>query len=301
LHRTFNANNMERKDFIKNVLFTGVISALAPHVLKATNSKSVKSTYDNLMQKVGFNHLPNKNISTMKTVIHKAETRGHANHGWLNSHHTFSFANYYDAERMHFGALRVLNDDQVDPGQGFGTHPHDNMEIISIPLEGDLEHKDSMGNEAVIKEGDVQVMSAGTGIYHSEYNKNKDKDVKFLQIWVFPNKKAVEPRYDQISIRDIEVENKFYQVLSPNKDDQGVWVHQDAWFSIGKLTKGGSDEYKINKKGNGVYAFILEGEVEINNEKLAKRDGIGIWDTESITVKASENARVLLMEVPMSH
>ena len=301
MHRTFNANNMERKDFIKNVLFTGVISALAPHVLKATNSKSVKSTYDNLMQKVGFNHLPNKNISTMKTVIHKAETRGHANHGWLNSHHTFSFANYYDAERMHFGALRVLNDDQVDPGQGFGTHPHDNMEIISIPLEGDLEHKDSMGNEAVIKEGDVQVMSAGTGIYHSEYNKNKDKDVKFLQIWVFPNKKAVEPRYDQISIRDIEVENKFYQVLSPNKDDQGVWVHQDAWFSIGKLTKGGSDEYKINKKGNGVYAFILEGEVEINNEKLAKRDGIGIWDTESITVKASENARVLLMEVPMSH
>ena len=301
MHRTFNANNMERKDFIKNVLFTGVISALAPHVLKATNSKSVKSTYDNLMQKVGFNHLPNKYISTMKTVIHKAETRGHANHGWLNSHHTFSFANYYDAERMHFGALRVLNDDQVDPGQGFGTHPHDNMEIISIPLEGDLEHKDSMGNEAVIKEGDVQVMSAGTGIYHSEYNKNKDKDVKFLQIWVFPNKKAVEPRYDQISIRDIEVENKFYQVLSPNKDDQGVWVHQDAWFSIGKLTKGGSDEYKINKKGNGVYAFILEGEVEINNEKLAKRDGIGIWDTESITVKASENARVLLMEVPMSH
>lgn len=291
---------MKRKEFIKNALLTGVVSAFAPQAIKAANNKAVKSTYDSLMQKVGFNHLPNKNINTMNTVIHKAETRGHANHGWLNSHHTFSFANYHNPERIHFGALRVLNDDKVHPGKGFGTHPHDNMEIISIPLEGDLEHKDSMGNVAVIKEGDVQVMSAGTGIYHSEYNKNQDKDVKFLQIWVFPNKKGVEPRYDQISIRDIEEENKFYQVLSPSKDDQGVWIHQDAWFSLGKFTKGKSDEYKINKEGNGVYAFILEGEVEINNEKLAKRDGMGIWDTESITVKASENARVLLMEVPMS-
>jgi len=236
----------------------------------------------------------------MKSVIHKAETRGQANHGWLNSHHTFSFANYHNPERMHFGVLRVLNDDQVQAGQGFGTHPHDNMEIISIPLKGDLEHKDSMGNIAVIQEGDVQILSAGTGITHSEYNKNSSKEVKFLQIWIFPNKKNVTPRYDQISIRDIQKENEFYQVLSPNKDDQGVWINQDAWFHIGKFDKGHAAKYTLKKEGNGVYAFVLEGDLEINNEKLTKRDGMGIWDTESITVKASENTRVLLMEVPMS-
>lgn len=235
----------------------------------------------------------------MKTVIHKAETRGEANHGWLNSYHTFSFANYYNPNRMNFGVLRVLNDDTVQAGMGFGTHPHDNMEIISIPLEGDLEHKDSMGNIAVIKEGDVQILSAGTGITHSEYNKNKDKEVKFLQIWIFPNKKDLTPRYDQISIRDIEKENEFYQVLSPNKEDKGVWINQDAWFHIGKFDKGKSDEYKIKKEGNGVYVFVLEGEVEINNERLAKRDGFGISGTDSFKVKANENARVLLMEVPM--
>lgn len=235
----------------------------------------------------------------MKTVIHKAETRGEANHGWLNSYHTFSFANYYNPNRMNFGVLRVLNDDTVQAGMGFGTHPHDNMEIISIPLEGDLEHKDSMGNIAVIKEGDVQILSAGTGITHSEYNKNKDKEVKFLQIWIFPNKKDLTPRYDQISIRDIEKENEFYQVLSPNKEDKGVWINQDAWFHIGKFDKGKSDEYKIKKEGNGVYVFVLEGEVEINNERLAKRDGLGISGTDSFKVKANENARVLLMEVPM--
>ena len=291
---------MERKEFIKKAILTGVVSAIAPQALKATNSKPVKSTYDSLMQEVGFNHLPNKNINTMNTVIHKAETRGNANHGWLNSHHTFSFANYHNPERMNFGVLRVLNDDRVQAGMGFGTHPHDNMEIISIPIEGDLEHKDSMGNVAVIKEGDVQVMSAGTGITHSEYNKNKDKDVKFLQIWVFPKEKSVTPRYDQISVRDIEKDNEFYQVLSPNKDDQGVWVNQDAWFNLGKFTKGSTDQYKIQKTGNGVYAFILEGEVKINGEQLSQRDGMGIWDTDSITVKATENARVLLMEIPMA-
>ncbi|CAG0904228.1 unnamed protein product [Cyprideis torosa] len=184
----------------------------------------------------------------MNSVIHKAASRGHANHGWLDSYHSFSFANYYNPDRMHFGALRVLNDDRVQAGQGFGTHPHKNMEIISIPLEGDLEHKDSMGNVAVIKEGDVQVMSAGSGITHSEYNKNSDKEVKFLQIWVIPNQENVTPRYDQISIRDIAEENKFYQVLSPNKDDQGVWIHQDAWFHLGKFSKGKSDTYRLNKE-----------------------------------------------------
>jgi len=291
---------MERKEFIKKSILTGVIGALAPQLLKAENTEQTNSTYDKLIEQVGFNHLPNKEYKTMNTVIHKAATRGHANHGWLDSHHSFSFANYHNPERMNFGVLRVLNDDQVNPGMGFGTHPHDNMEIISIPLEGDLEHKDSMGNVAVIKEGDVQVLSAGTGIYHSEYNKNADKAVKFLQIWVFPKAKNVAPRYDQISIRDIEKENRFYQVLSPNKDDQGVWINQDAWFHLGKFKKGNAEEYKIKKSGNGVYAFILDGEAEINGEKLSKRDGMGVWDTASIQVKASEDARVLLMEVPMS-
>ncbi|MCG8838981.1 pirin family protein [Tenacibaculum dicentrarchi] len=236
----------------------------------------------------------------MNTVIHKAETRGKANHGWLNSHHTFSFANYQNPERMNFGVLRVLNDDIVQAGMGFGTHPHDNMEIISIPLEGDLEHKDSMGNVAIIKKGDVQVMSAGTGLTHSEKNKNSDKEVKFLQIWVFPKEKNVTPRYDQISIKEIAKENEFYQVVSPNKEDQGVWLHQDAWFNLGNFTKGSSAEYKIKKEGNGVYVFILDGEVEIDGENLSKRDGMGAWNTDSINVKATENARVLLMEVPMN-
>ncbi|WP_108424293.1 pirin family protein [Flagellimonas amoyensis] len=235
----------------------------------------------------------------MKTVLHKADTRGHADHGWLNSHHTFSFAAYQNPERMHFGVLRVLNDDQVAPGKGFGSHPHDNMEIISIPLEGDLEHKDSMGNVTTIKEGDVQVMSAGTGIFHSEYNKNDDKQVKFLQIWVFPNKRNVEPRYDQISIRDIEKKNAFYQVLSPNPDDEGVWVHQDAWFHLGKFESGAMDTYTIKKEGNGVYVFVLEGTVDINGQQLEKRDGFGLWETDSFDLKSNTDSRVLLMEVPM--
>ena len=236
----------------------------------------------------------------MNTVIHRADSRGHADHGWLNSHHSFSFANYYNPDRMNFGVLRVLNDDRVAGGRGFGTHPHDNMEIISIPLEGDLEHKDSMGNVAVIKEGDVQVMSAGTGITHSEYNKSRDKEVKFLQIWVFPKAKNVTPRYDQISIRDIRKHNEFYQVMSPSKDDQGVWINQDAWFHLGEFDSGASAEYKIRKGGNGVYAFVLEGEVELEGENLSTRDGMGLWNTDSIKVKASKNARVLLMDVPMS-
>ena len=236
----------------------------------------------------------------MKTVLHSAQTRGHANHGWLDSYHTFSFANYNDPERIHFGALRVLNDDTVTGGQGFGTHPHRDMEIISIPLEGDLEHKDSMGNITVIQEGDVQVMSAGTGVMHSEYNKNKDQAVKFLQIWVFPNKKSVEPRYDQISIRDIAQPNSFYQILSPNPDDQGVWIHQNAWFSLGKFDADTQTNYMIHNKDNGIYFFILEGEVIINDQKLGQRDGYGIWELEEIELRSVTHSRVLLMEVPMN-
>lgn len=235
----------------------------------------------------------------MKTILHKANTRGQANHGWLHSHHSFSFANYYNPERMNFGVLRVLNDDVVAAGKGFGTHPHDNMEIISIPLEGDLEHQDSMGNVTVIKQGDVQAMSAGTGIFHSEYNKNKDQEVKFLQIWVFPNKKNVEPRYDQITLEERDLKNQFYQILSPNPQDDGVWIHQDAWFHLGELEEGQSTSYSIKKEGNGVYAFILEGDVTIDGQALNKRDGFGVWDTDKIGITADSNAKVLLMEVPL--
>ncbi|HEY0297984.1 MAG TPA: pirin family protein [Arachidicoccus sp.] len=235
-----------------------------------------------------------------KTILHKADTRGHANHGWLNSHHTFSFANYYNPERVHFGALRVLNDDTVSQGMGFGTHPHENMEIISIPLEGDLEHKDSMGNTAVIRKGDIQAMSAGTGVYHSEYNKNKDEQVKFLQIWLFPNKENVTPRYDQITLNTDDRHNKLQQVLSPDTEGEGVWIHQDAWFHLGKFDKDFSTEYNIKKSGNGVYAFILKGDFTIGTQLLNQRDGLGIWDTDKINITAnSQDAEILLMEVPM--
>lgn len=235
-----------------------------------------------------------------KSILHKADTRGHANHGWLDSKHTFSFANYYNPERMHFGVLRVLNDDQVAPGMGFGTHPHENMEIISIPLQGDLEHKDSMGNVAVIRHGDIQVLSAGTGITHSEYNKNKDKEVKFLQIWIFPNKQNVAPRYSQISLKIEDRHNNFQQIISPNPDDEGAWINQNAWFSMGNFDSGFETTYNLKSNQNGVYIFVLEGEIEVEGQILSKRDGLGIWDTDSFSLKALSNCDVLLMDVPMS-
>jgi redox-sensitive bicupin YhaK (pirin superfamily) len=233
-------------------------------------------------------------------VLHKAESRGGSNHGWLNSYHTFSFANYYNPDRMHFGALRVLNDDTVEAGMGFGTHPHDNMEIISIPLEGDLEHKDSMGNTSVIKYGDIQVMSAGSGIQHSEYNRNKDKPVKFLQIWVFPDKRNVVPRYDQITLEIEDRHNKLQQILSPHPDDEGVWIHQNAWFYLGSFDEGIAAEYKIKAEGNGVYIFMLKGDLFVDDQKLNARDGLGIWNTDNIVIKAESKAEVLLMEIPMT-
>ncbi|WP_462319133.1 pirin family protein [Marinilabilia sp.] len=235
----------------------------------------------------------------MKKTIHRNDTRGHADHGWLDTYHTFSFANYYDPHRIQFGALRVLNDDTVQPGMGFGKHPHDNMEIITIPLFGDLEHKDSMGNEGVIKEGDVQVMSAGKGIFHSEKNHNRDKEVQLLQIWVLPNKQDVEPRYDQISIRELSTPHQFYQILSPDRDDQGVWIHQDAWFSLAELDAGKSDKYRLKGSHHGVYLFVIEGQVKLADEVLDKRDGIGISEVESIKVEATKDSRVLIMEVPV--
>ena len=232
-------------------------------------------------------------------ILHLASTRGHANHGWLDSWHTFSFANYYDPERVHFGALRVLNDDTVEAGMGFGTHPHDNMEIISIPLEGDLEHRDSMGNTSVIRYGDIQVMSAGTGIFHSEYNKNKDRRVKFLQIWVFPDKKQVKPRYGQVTLNPADRHNRLQLVVSPEGEGGAVWIHQDAWFSLGKFDEGFSVNYELKDKKNGVYIFVISGKIVAEEKELGPRDGFGIWDIEKTGIKAVTEAELLIMEVPM--
>ena len=234
------------------------------------------------------------------TILHKANTRGHADHGWLNAQHTFSFASYYNPDRVQFGVLRVLNDDIVASGMGFGTHPHDNMEIITIPLEGDLAHKDSMGNTEVIKFGDVQVMSAGTGIQHSEFNPNHDKITNLLQIWVFPNKKNVTPRYDQITLNLADRHNKLQQILSPSADDEGVWIHQDSWFHLGKFDKDVPTEYNFKKAGNGLYVFVIKGEISVGEQALNTRDGYGIWDVNKVNIKASTDAEFLLMEVPMA-
>ncbi len=289
---------MDRKSFIrKSILGAGAV--VSPAIVK-----SITSEENNALSRpdiVGFNHLPYLNSAIMEnTVLHKAATRGHASHGWLESYHSFSFAGYFNPDRMNFGALRVLNDDRVDPGMGFGTHRHDNMEIISIPLEGDLEHKDSMGNTAVIKKGDIQVMSAGSGISHSEYNRNADKLTKFLQIWVIPDKKNVTPRYDQITLNETDRHNKLQQILSPDADDEGVWINQQAWFHMGKFDEGFKTTYSLKKEGNGIYAFVLKGEITIAGIALQERDALGIWDTGSIEITANTaNAEILLMEVPM--
>lgn len=234
-------------------------------------------------------------------ILHKAESRGKVDHGWLKSYHTFSFSNYHNPERMNFGVLRVLNDDKVEAGRGFGNHPHDNMEIISIPLEGDLKHQDSMGNETVIENGDIQVMSAGTGIMHSEYNRNNDRAVKFLQIWVYPNKRNVTPRYDQISLDVKQRHNTFQQIISPDPEDEGVWIHQNAWFHLGNFDDGFETNYKVKSSDNGVYAFILKGSAEIEGQALEDRDGFGIWDVESLKIKSkATDTEILLIDVPMT-
>ena len=236
----------------------------------------------------------------MQTILHTAESRGDANHGWLHSKHSFSFASYYNPEKIHFGVLRVLNDDFVAAGMGFGLHPHDNMEIISIPLEGDLAHQDSMGNQTVIKHGDIQVMSAGTGVKHSEMNYNKDKPVKFLQIWVIPNKKDVTPRYDQITLDPANRINTLQQILSPNADDAGVWIHQDAWFHIGKFDLDFKTNYNVKKAGNGMYAFVLYGSFELAGQTLNERDALGVTDFDQFELKAlTKDAEILLMEIPL--
>ncbi len=234
------------------------------------------------------------------TVLHKENTRGKADHGWLNAAHSFSFANYHNSSRMNFGALRVLNDDIVAAGMGFGRHPHDNMEIVTIPLSGELEHKDSMGNGEVIRSGDIQVMSAGTGITHSEVNASKEHEVRLLQIWVIPNKRNVDPRYDQISLNLEDRHNKLQQIVSPNPDDAGVWVHQNAWFHLGKFDKNFATEYNFKGTGTGVYAFVINGDFTIDGQKLNRRDAIGITETDKINIEAeTDGAEILLIEVPM--
>lgn len=236
----------------------------------------------------------------MKTILYRSSTRGHKYHGWLDTYHTFSFADYYDPERMHFGALRVINDDIVEGGEGFGTHPHENMEIISIPLFGDLEHGDNMGHRQITRTGDIQVMSAGTGVKHSEYNPNPDRPVNFFQIWIFPNKENVEPRYEQRTFDFLDRKNQLVLIVSPYPADDSLWIHQDAWLSIGTFEKGHAFNYKPKKEGNGVWAMVIEGEFTIADEKLYRRDGLGIWDTNEISIVAdSDMARILLIDVPM--
>lgn len=234
------------------------------------------------------------------TVLHKANTRGNANHGWLNAYHSFSFASWYNPERVQFGVLRVLNDDTVAGGMGFGTHPHDNMEIITIPLEGDLAHKDSMGNESIIKTGDVQVMSAGTGIQHSEFNPNPTEQSKLFQIWLFPKTRNVEPRYQQITLDVAEQKNNFAQILSPNAEDAGVWIHQDAWFHLADFEAGFTKTYELKKEGNGIYVFVISGTITVDGQELETRDGLGITNFTTLDFVASTDAKFLLMEIPMN-
>lgn len=239
----------------------------------------------------------------MKTKLFEANSRGNADHGWLKANFSFSFGNYYNPERVQFGMLRVLNDDTIAGGTGFGTHPHANMEIITIPLEGGLKHRDSMGNEGVIRFGEVQVMSAGTGIQHSEMNASQNDTAKTLQLWVFPDKEDVTPRYDQKSF-DIENQiNKFVTIVSPKDKNDGnaLWVYQQTFFNLGIFEKDTSITYKVNIPENGVYLFLIEGEIEVDNQILKTRDAMGIIDFEQFEIKINSKSKILLIEVPMKH
>ena len=235
----------------------------------------------------------------MKTIIHKANSRGHFDYGWLKTYHTFSFSNYQDPERMNFGMLRVLNDDTIEGGQGFGTHPHNDMEIVTIPLEGAVAHKDSTGGEGVIYPDEVQIMSAGTGIRHSEFNHLRDGTTKLLQLWIFPDKKGHTPRYDQKFFDSDERKNKLQFIVTPEKKDGDLWLNQDAYLSLTDLEKNKSLSYKVQIKGNGVYLFLIDGEISVDDEIISKRDGIGISETEEFSIKANSDSNLLLIEVPM--
>lgn len=236
-----------------------------------------------------------------KTVFHPANERGHADHGWLNAHHSFSFAEYHDPSKVHFGALRVLNDDIVAPGMGFGRHPHDNMEIITIVLRGALEHKDSMGHAEAIHENEVQVMSAGTGVYHSEYNHYKDRDVNLLQIWLFPEKRNIQPRYDQKIFPAEGRLNTLQALVSPiDKDDEGLKINQQAWIYRTSLQQGKSLQHMLHTGGHGVYIFVIGGSISADGNTLNRRDAIGISGTDSVTLTATADSDVIILEVPMT-
>ncbi len=239
-----------------------------------------------------------------KDVIYKiisSASRGGANHGWLNARHSFSFANYYDPERIHFGALRVLNDDIIAPAEGFGKHPHDNMEIITLPLKGELKHGDSMGNSSVIKSGEIQVMSAGKGVFHSEVNNSSSEDVQLLQIWVYPYEKGVEPRYDQKKTGADEKKNSLINIIRPKGagDEEVIWIHQNAWFFLGNYDSNIDENYKTKSIDNGVYLFVIEGEISVDNHLLNKRDAIAIINANEINLKINKGSKILLMEVPL--
>jgi redox-sensitive bicupin YhaK (pirin superfamily) len=235
----------------------------------------------------------------MNMIVHKAESRGKMFHGWLQSYHTFSFANYYNPDRMGFGTLRVINDDIIAPAMGFGTHPHKDMEIISIPISGALKHKDTLGNEYVIEKGEIQTMSAGYGIYHSEYNASEKEDANFLQIWVLPKILGIEPAYSQKEFKEIDRENNFQLIVSPDGRDNSVSINQDAFFSLTRMEKGTNLDYKCYLQGNGIYLFVIDGSVKVRGTVLNARDGLGIEGFENLTFEALDITEVLLMEVPM--
>lgn len=239
----------------------------------------------------------------MTTQLYKSAERGKANFGWLDANFSFSFGNYFNPDKIQFGMLRVLNDDTIAAGMGFGTHPHENMEIITIPLEGGLKHHDSMGNEGVIGFGEVQVMSAGTGILHSEMNASNEERAKTLQLWVFPEKQDVEPRYDQKSFDLSSKINTFVTVVSPRDKNDGnaLWVHQQTFFNLGIFENGTTINYKVNIAKNGVYLFLIEGIIEVDNQILNQRDAMGITDFENFEIIVKQQAKILLVEVPMTH
>lgn len=234
-----------------------------------------------------------------KKIIHKANSRGHFDYGWLKTSHTFSFSSYNDPERVNFGMLRVLNDDEIEGGQGFGTHPHGDMEIVTVPLEGALAHKDSTGGKGVIYPDEIQVMSAGTGIQHSEFNHLQEGTTKLLQLWIFPDKKGHEPRYNQKFFDPEERKNKLQYIVTPEKKENNLWLNQDAYLSLLDLEKNKSLDYKIHTKGNGVYLFLIEGKISVGDESLSRRDGIGIWETDEFSITANSDSKILLIEVPM--
>ncbi|MEO6148670.1 MAG: pirin family protein [Mucilaginibacter sp.] len=235
----------------------------------------------------------------MKKVYHAADKRGYNDIGWLKANFSFSFGQFYDPDKVNFGALRVLNDDIIGRGMGFGMHPHDNMEIITIVLDGALEHQDSMGNKGIIQAGEVQVMSAGTGVRHSEYNPLTDKDTSSLQIWLFPKEQDITPRYDQKSFTDALKLNELATLISPEKDGKALWINQDATFSMGEFEAGKQIQYDMKTPGNGAYIFLLEGSVKIDDATLNKRDALGVYDTSSVTIETFAQSRLLILEVPM--